>query len=145
MAAVAKQSHSGILSDAPLAPDAVSVTMCAGSTSRENRPFVVELANRSPATTLTPARSGMPAEHFGIRIAEANKDKLVGELDVDDRHLNNSGHVHGGALAVFADHLGEERPGQRVAGVSDNYDRIEDEYLSRLRARAADRRCRAGR
>jgi len=22
--------------------------------------------------------------HFGIRIADANKDKLVGELDVDD-------------------------------------------------------------
>ena len=45
-------------------------------------------------------RSGMP-QHFGIRIIEADKDKLVGELDVDDRHLNNSGHVHGGALAVL--------------------------------------------
>jgi uncharacterized protein (TIGR00369 family) len=44
--------------------------------------------------------------HFGIRIADADKDKLVGELDVDDRHLNNSGHVHGGALAAFADDLG---------------------------------------
>jgi acyl-coenzyme A thioesterase PaaI-like protein len=54
---------------------------------------------------LYPARSGMPG-HFGIRIADANKDKLVGELDVDDRHLNNSGHVHGGALAAFADDLG---------------------------------------
>jgi 1,4-dihydroxy-2-naphthoyl-CoA hydrolase len=42
-------------------------------------------------------------EHFGIRITDAAKDKLVGELDVDDRHLNNSGHVHGGALAAFAD------------------------------------------
>jgi hypothetical protein len=28
--------------------------------------------------------------HFGIRITDADKDKLVGELDVDDRHLNNS-------------------------------------------------------
>ena len=36
--------------------------------------------------------------HFGIRITDADKDKLVGELDVDARHLNNSGHVHGGAL-----------------------------------------------
>jgi len=43
--------------------------------------------------TSTSARSGMPG-HFGIRIAKADKDKLVGELDVDDRHLNNSGHVH---------------------------------------------------
>jgi len=42
--------------------------------------------------TSTPARSGMPG-HFGIRIAEADKDKLVGELDVDDRCLNNSGHA----------------------------------------------------
>ena len=47
--------------------------------------------------TSPPARSGMPG-HFGIRITDADKDKLVGELDVDDRHLNNSGHVHGGAL-----------------------------------------------
>ena len=45
--------------------------------------------------TSTPARSGMP-QHFGIRITDANKDRLVGELDVDDRHLNNCGHVHGG-------------------------------------------------
>jgi uncharacterized protein (TIGR00369 family) len=55
--------------------------------------------------TSTSARSGMPG-HFGIRITDADKDKLVGELDVDDRHLNNSGHVHGGALAAFADDLG---------------------------------------
>jgi len=55
--------------------------------------------------TSTPPRSGMPG-HFGIRITDAKKDKLVGELDVDDRHLNNSGHVHGGALAAFADDLG---------------------------------------
>ena len=62
--------------------------------------------------TSTPARSGMP-EHFGIRITDADKDKLVGELDVDDRHLNNSGHVHGGALAAFADDLGG-----RLAGLN---------------------------
>jgi len=34
--------------------------------------------------TSTPAPSGMP-EYFGIRITDADKDKLVGELDVDDR------------------------------------------------------------
>ena len=55
--------------------------------------------------TSTAARSGMPG-HFGIRVTEADKDKLVGELDVDDRHLNNSGRVHGGAMAAFADDLG---------------------------------------
>jgi 1,4-dihydroxy-2-naphthoyl-CoA hydrolase len=57
------------------------------------------------AMTSTPARSGMPG-HFGIRIVEAAKDRLVGEMDANDRHLNNSGHVHGGALAAFADDLG---------------------------------------
>ena len=62
--------------------------------------------------TSTPAHSGMP-DHFGIRITDADKDKLVGELDVDDRHLNNSGHVHGGALAAFPDDLGG-----RLAGLS---------------------------
>jgi len=44
--------------------------------------------------------------HFGILITSADKDKLVGELDADDRHLNNGGHVHGGAIAAFADDLG---------------------------------------
>jgi hypothetical protein len=63
--------------------------------------------------TSTPAPSGMP-EHFGIRITDADKDKLVGELDVDDRHLNNSGHVHGGALAGFADGLGGRLAGLNV-------------------------------
>jgi 1,4-dihydroxy-2-naphthoyl-CoA hydrolase len=63
--------------------------------------------------TPTPARSGMP-EHFGIRIIEADKHKLVGELDADDRHLNNSGRVHGGALAAFADDLGGALAGLNV-------------------------------
>jgi len=63
--------------------------------------------------TSTAARSGMPG-HFGIRIGDADKDKLVGELDVDDRHLNNSGHVHGGALAAFADDLGGTLAGLNV-------------------------------
>jgi 1,4-dihydroxy-2-naphthoyl-CoA hydrolase len=55
--------------------------------------------------TATPARRGMPG-HFGIRIVSAEKEKLVGELDIDERHLNNSGNVHGGALLAFADDLG---------------------------------------
>jgi uncharacterized protein (TIGR00369 family) len=52
--------------------------------------------------------------HFGIRVTSPDKDKLVGELDVDDRHLNNSGHVHGGALAAFADDLGGTLAGLNV-------------------------------
>jgi uncharacterized protein (TIGR00369 family) len=63
--------------------------------------------------TSASSRSGMPG-HFGIRITQADKDKLIGELDVDDRHLNNSGHVHGGALAAFADDLGGTLAGLNV-------------------------------
>src|SRR5438046_8449637 len=63
--------------------------------------------------TSAPLRSGMPG-HFGIRIAEAAKDKLVGEMDTDERHLNNGGHVHGGALAAFADDLGGTLAGLNV-------------------------------
>ena len=94
--------------------------------------------------TSTPARSGMPA-HFGIRIADADKDKLVGELDVDDRHLNNSGHVHGGALAAFADDLGGTLAGLNVPpGFRTTTIEFEDEYLSPLRARTAYGRCCTG-
>ena len=50
-------------------------------------------------------RGGMPG-HLGIRIIEAAKDKLVGEMEADARHLNAGGVVHGGALAAFADDLG---------------------------------------
>jgi 1,4-dihydroxy-2-naphthoyl-CoA hydrolase len=58
--------------------------------------------------------SGMP-EHFGIRITSADKDKLAGELNADYRHLNRGGHVHGGALAAFADDLGGTLAGLNVA------------------------------
>jgi len=57
---------------------------------------------------------GMPA-HFGIRITSADKDKLVGELDADDRHVNRGGHVHGGTLAAFADDLGGTLAGLNIA------------------------------
>jgi uncharacterized protein (TIGR00369 family) len=54
-------------------------------------------------------------EHFGIRITSPDKDKLIGELDADQRHLNRGGHVHGGALAAFADDLGGTLAGLNVA------------------------------
>jgi uncharacterized protein (TIGR00369 family) len=47
----------------------------------------------------------MPA-HFGIRVVSAEKDKVVGEIDANERHLNNHGVVHGGAYMAFADDLG---------------------------------------
>jgi len=45
-------------------------------------------------------------EHFGIRIVSAEKDKVVAEIDADERHLNNRGIVHGGAYMAFADDVG---------------------------------------
>ncbi|MBV9018716.1 MAG: PaaI family thioesterase [Alphaproteobacteria bacterium] len=50
-------------------------------------------------------RFGMPG-HFGIRITEATKDRLTGEMEAGERHLNAGGIVHGGALAAFGDDLG---------------------------------------
>lgn len=50
-------------------------------------------------------RRNMP-EHFGIRIVSAEKDKVVAELDADERHLNNRGIVHGGAYMALADDVG---------------------------------------
>jgi uncharacterized protein (TIGR00369 family) len=42
------------------------------------------------------------------------KGKLVGEIDVDQRHLNKGGIVHGGALFAFADDLGGTVAGLNV-------------------------------
>jgi uncharacterized protein (TIGR00369 family) len=50
-------------------------------------------------------RAGM-ALHFGIRVVAGDKDKLVGEIEADERHLNAVGVVHGGTYMAFADELG---------------------------------------
>src|SRR5260370_27424452 len=55
-------------------------------------------------------RAGM-ALHFGMRIVAADKDKVVGEIDADDRHVNAGGIVHGGAYMAFADELGGHAAG----------------------------------
>ena len=60
-------------------------------------------------------RKNMP-EHFGIRIVSAEgKDKVVGEIDADERHLNAGGIVHGGAYMAFADELGGHAAGLHLA------------------------------
>src|SRR4051794_13587153 len=51
------------------------------------------------------------ALHFGIRVVSGDKDKLVGELDADQRHVNAHGIVHGGAYMAFADELGGQVAG----------------------------------
>src|SRR5580692_5382209 len=59
-------------------------------------------------------RKNMPA-HFGIRIVSAEKDKVVGEIDADERHLNGLGVVHGGAYMAFADDLGGTTAGLNIS------------------------------
>jgi 1,4-dihydroxy-2-naphthoyl-CoA hydrolase len=60
------------------------------------------------------SRTNMPA-HFGIRIVSAEKEKVVGEIDADERHLNNLGIVHGGDYMAFADDLGGTTAGLNIA------------------------------
>jgi uncharacterized protein (TIGR00369 family) len=55
------------------------------------------------------------ARHFGIRIIAEGKDKVVGEIDADDRHVNAGGIVHGGAYMAFADELGGHAAGLHLA------------------------------
>lgn len=59
-------------------------------------------------------RAGM-ARHFGIRVVAADKDKVVGEIDADDRHVNAGGIVHGGAYMAFADELGGQAAALHLA------------------------------
>src|ERR1700686_472872 len=55
------------------------------------------------------------ARHFGIRIIAADKDKVVGEIDADDRHLNAGGIVDGGAYMGFAAELGGHAAGLNLS------------------------------
>ncbi len=61
-----------------------------------------------------PPRPGM-ASHFGITIISAEKDRLVGEIMADERHLNAIGILHGGAQMAFADDLGGSLAGLNLA------------------------------
>lgn len=42
-------------------------------------------------------------KHLGIRIAEWESGHCVLELDVEDRHLNRAGVVHGGVISTLID------------------------------------------
>src|SRR3954471_7927092 len=51
------------------------------------------------------------ALHFGIRIVSGDREKVVGELDADERYVNAHGIVHGGAYMALADELGRQMAG----------------------------------
>lgn len=44
--------------------------------------------------------------HFGLRILDIGADFLLGEMPVDERHIQPFGILHGGASVVLAETLG---------------------------------------
>jgi uncharacterized protein (TIGR00369 family) len=86
-------------------------------------------------------RAGM-ALHFGIRVVAGDKDKVIGELDADDRHVNAAGIVHGGAYMAFADELGGQAaalnlpPGARTTTIESKTNFFRASQPGRLRAEA---------
>ncbi len=46
------------------------------------------------------------AQHIGMRLISADKDRVVGELPVTPELVNRNGVLHGGALMSFADNMG---------------------------------------
>src|ERR1044071_9858008 len=82
------------------------------------------------------------ALHFGIRVVAGDKDKLVGELDADERHVNAVGIVHGGAYMAFADELGGQAaglnlpPGARTTTIESKTNFFRASQPGRLRAEA---------
>ena len=50
-------------------------------------------------------RGGM-AKNLGIQLLKVTKKRIVAEMPVEEKHLNRSGRVNGGALMAFADLLG---------------------------------------
>jgi uncharacterized protein (TIGR00369 family) len=50
-------------------------------------------------------RGGM-AQNLGVRLLRVTKRRVLAEMPVEEKHLNRSGRVNGGALMAFADLLG---------------------------------------
>jgi 1,4-dihydroxy-2-naphthoyl-CoA hydrolase len=46
------------------------------------------------------------ARNLGVRLLKVTKKRIVAEMPVEEKHLNRSGRVNGGALMAFADLLG---------------------------------------
>lgn len=69
-----------------------------------------------PATRGKPGAAGMEnanrilsggmAQSLGLRLTTVRLEKVVGEMEVLQRHLNYTGRINGGAIMAFADLLG---------------------------------------
>jgi uncharacterized protein (TIGR00369 family) len=62
-------------------------------------------AAKAPAPHEVVYRGGM-AQNLGVRLLKVTKQRIVAEMPVEEKHLNRSGRVNGGALMAFADLLG---------------------------------------
>ena len=62
-------------------------------------------AGRAPIPHEVVHRGGM-AKNLGVRLLKVTKQRIVAEMPVEEKHLNRSGRVNGGALMAFADLLG---------------------------------------
>jgi uncharacterized protein (TIGR00369 family) len=58
------------------------------------------------AAAIQQAFSGMLPDHLGIRLLQATKEGIVGEMRVGRELCTLPGRAHGGALMAFADTLG---------------------------------------
>jgi acyl-coenzyme A thioesterase PaaI-like protein len=55
---------------------------------------------------LNDTMKGLFGEHLGIRLIEAEPERVVGELVVAEHHCTTPGVLHGGAIMALADTLG---------------------------------------
>jgi 1,4-dihydroxy-2-naphthoyl-CoA hydrolase len=55
---------------------------------------------------LSDSMKGLFPEHLGVRLIEAQPERVVGELVVADHHCTTPGVLHGGAVMALADTLG---------------------------------------
>jgi 1,4-dihydroxy-2-naphthoyl-CoA hydrolase len=46
------------------------------------------------------------ARALGMRIVSVTKKRVVGEMPIDERHMNRNGRVNGGAIMALADAMG---------------------------------------
>ena len=78
-------------------------------TSKKSAPRKAAKAAKGAAKAAVPHeivhRGGM-AQNLGVRLLKVTKKRVLAEMPVEEKHLNRSGRVNGGALMAFADLLG---------------------------------------
>lgn len=68
----------------------------------------VEGSERTPDVPALDIPQGPYATHLGIELIEVSKDRALGRMAVDERHLHSGKYVHGGVWATFADTVAGE-------------------------------------